>query len=136
MSTVVMSVAPTGKRSRFALADLPVSTKVLASVSVAGLVAVVVGLSGLLALSSATKATERLYGNVDATGAVGELNAAMLQSRLTLGNHAVSRDQATKAKYEQTFAENLKAVDAAFATYRGTDPFGDPAILHRLEANW
>jgi methyl-accepting chemotaxis protein len=123
-------------RNRFSPADLPVNVKILGAVSIAGLVALIIGISGLTALSNSSMSAERLYGNVDSTGAVGELKAAMLQSRLTLGNHAVSQDEASMAKYEATFADDLKQVEAAFTSYRDTDPVGDPADLKGLESNW
>jgi methyl-accepting chemotaxis protein len=74
--------------------DLGVSAKVLTAVAVAALVAL----------------------------AVGDIKAAMLQARLTLGNHAISRDVATMAKYEEQFGRDLKAVEDAFVAYRGSAP--------------
>ncbi|MGA5300479.1 hypothetical protein ACPCHT_11150 [Nucisporomicrobium flavum] len=88
--------------------DLGVSAKVLTAVAVAALVAL----------------------------AVGDIKAAMLQARLTLGNHAISRDVATMAKYEEQFGRDLKAVEDAFVAYRGSAPAGDPAMLRELESLW
>jgi methyl-accepting chemotaxis protein len=121
---------------RFSFADLGVRTKILAAVAVAALVALVIGVVGLTTSSRSSTAAQGLYGNVDATGAVGEVRAAMLQARLNLANHAISTDEATIARYEATLAQDLQAVDAAVATYIATGPAGDPALVREMQGDW
>jgi methyl-accepting chemotaxis protein len=123
-------------RLSWSLRDLGVKIKILAAVALAGLIALGVGITGLTALSHSSDAAQRLYGNVDATEAAGELNAAMIRARLNLANHALSRDVTTRQKYEAAFTADLAAVQAAFAEYRGTGPAGDEADIGRLEADW
>ena len=121
---------------RSVVRDLSVRTKILLTVALAGVVALIIGISGIIAVNQSSASADDLYGNVDATGAVGELEAAMLQARLNLANHAISQDKSSMDEYEAAFNENVTAVDAAFATYLATHPVGDPATLREMQAEW
>ena len=124
-------------RGRFSFADLGVNVKILMAVAVAGAVALAVGVTGLIALSDASAAAQQIYSvNVASVGALGDLKAAMLQTRLDGTVNAVDRDAADKAKSADAVRKDLAAVDAAMAAYESRDPDADPAVLNDLRTTW
>ena len=134
MSTVA-SGAAVGRRRSFA--DLNVNAKILTAITIAVLVAVVVGIMGLRALSKASDSAQQIYSsNVAGVGQVGVIKAAMIQARVDLANHAISTDDATSAKYAQGFAADVQAADSAMASYSGGHPAGDPAVIDDLRTKW
>ena len=87
-------------RRRF-FADLSVNIKILAAIGVAVLVAITVGIVGLLALSSASASAQVIsFNNVASIKAVGDIQSSTSQARLDLANHAISTDTATMDKYQ------------------------------------
>jgi methyl-accepting chemotaxis protein len=122
--------------TRFAVRDLSVRTKILLAVAVGGTVALIIGINGITAMSRSSASAERLYGNVSGISAVGAMHAAMLQARLDLANHAISQDEATIAKYEAAFDNDVNAAEAAFSAYSATDPVSEAAALQKLHTDW
>jgi methyl-accepting chemotaxis protein len=135
MGTSVGKDAEMG-RWRF-FADLGVNTKILAAITVAVLVALTVGITGLSALSGASASAQQIYAsNVKNVTAVGAIKAAMVQARVDLANHAISTKVATRTKYAQGFAADIQAADAAMVAYGASHPAADPAVLADLQTNW
>ncbi|AGZ44070.1 methyl-accepting chemotaxis protein [Actinoplanes friuliensis] len=124
-------------RRRRSFVDLSVNVKILVAVTMAAVVALAVGIVGLMALSRASAAAQLIYqSNLASVDVLGRLQAAMVQTRLDLANHAISRDEGSKAKYRAAFTADLQAVTAEIAAYRGTDPAGDPTTIADLESVW
>ena len=119
------------------LAGTGVRTKVLAAAGVAGMVALAVGVTGLTALSSSSAAAGAIYtNNVAGTEAVGAIRAGLVQVRLDLGNHAISKDASTMAKYEAAYTKDVQKVADALTAYRNADAAGDDAVVDDLQALW
>lgn len=71
-----MTAAPSGGRRSFT--DVGVDIKILTAVRLAALVALAVGIVGLLALGDTRHSAQRVYGsNVAGTRAVGEIEASI-----------------------------------------------------------
>jgi methyl-accepting chemotaxis protein len=135
MSTIAGISAPVGKRRFFV--DLSVNAKILTTIAIAVLVALVVGVMGLRALSRTSAEAQRIYtSNVIDVAAVGAIKTVMTQARVDLANHAISTDDANMAKYLQAFTADLQAADTAMTTYADNHPAGDPAVLAELRTNW
>jgi methyl-accepting chemotaxis protein len=134
-TTVVTGGGPAEKRHFFA--DLGVNTKILTAITIAVLVAIAVGITGLSALGGASASAQRIYSNnVAGVGAIGAVKAAMTQTRVDVLNQAISLDAATTAKYGQAFETDVQATDAAVTAYTGDHPAGDPAAIADLTTNW
>ncbi|GAA0793883.1 methyl-accepting chemotaxis protein [Spirilliplanes yamanashiensis] len=124
-------------RGRWSFRDLGVSAKILTAVAIAAVVALAVGLTGLVALSSVSDAAQRIYAsNVASTEAVGKIRSSILQLRLDVGNHALAPDAAVKARYRNAVTEEIRTAEAAFEEYRGSFPAGDPAVRTNLETTF
>jgi methyl-accepting chemotaxis protein len=133
--TPVAGVLPTGQQRSFA--DMGVRAKIVAAVGVALVVASAVGIMGLRALSDTAASAQSIHSdNVAGVGAVGDLTAAARQARIDLANHAISRDDASRAKYRAAFADDVTAFERALAAYRGSHPAGDPAVVDDLQSSW
>ncbi|WP_433307273.1 methyl-accepting chemotaxis protein [Actinoplanes sp. CA-030573] len=118
-------------------ADLSVQVKIGIVVVVGVVVSLVIGILGLHALSGAAAAARDIYANnLTSTNALGMIAASTTQARLSLANQILSGDGATTAKYAQTFANDLKAVDEAIAAYRASGPAADPALIADFQKNW
>ena len=135
MTVAILAATPV-RRWRF-FADLSVKIKILATVGIAALVAVVVGIVGLLALHKASDAAQHMYtDNVASIKAIGAVQKPSLQARVDIASHALALDTATKAKYETAFRAQLEAFDAAVVAYRASHPSGDPALIDDLSSQW
>jgi len=135
MATDSVHATPAPRR-RF-LGDLSVRTKILAAVGMAALVAVIVGVVGLIALQQASAAAQRMYSkNLTSVKAVAALQRPMLQARIDIGSNALAPDTAGKAKYEQAFRSDLTAFDQAEADYRATGPAGEATLVDDLSTQW
>ncbi len=133
-ATAAKAVPARGRRS---FADLGVNAKILAAICVAVLVAIVIGIVGLQALSSASASAERLYAsNVHSVAAVGDIRAAVTQARLSTADHMISRDDAAMAKYRQEYDTNVRALLAAVDAYRQTHPATPAAEIDELRADF
>ena len=132
---VTGAAEPAEKRHFFA--DLSVNAKILTGITIAVLVAIAVGITGLRALSGASASAQHIYReNVAGVQAVGAINAAMLQARVDLANHAISTEAATLTKYAEGFATDVKNANAAIAAYIDAGAAGDPAVAADLQTNW
>jgi methyl-accepting chemotaxis protein len=121
----------------FSFADLGVNAKVLIAVSVAALVALTVGILGVVALSQVSEKAQQIYNsNVTSIKAVGSLRAAISAVRLDLANQALSVDEAATRKFAEAFTTDLESFDTAMAAYRSSMPAGDPATIDQLQADW
>src|SRR6478752_3052400 len=86
--------SPAAKRGRRrSLADLSVNLKVLSAVGLAALVAVIIGVTGLIGLRRTSDAAELIAtSNVASTSAVGRLAVAATQTQVDSANQALSPD--------------------------------------------
>lgn len=118
-------------------ADLSVKVKILAGISVAVIVAVIVGIVGLSALSTASASAETIYSsNVASIKAIGQIETTTRQARLDASNQAISQDPANVEQYAAAFTTDLAAFDAAVAAYQASMPTGDPAMVADLQTQW
>src|SRR4051794_12816000 len=133
--TSTLGAAP--GRSRQWFADLGVKTKILAAVCVAAVVALVVGVVCLRALSAASAAAQQLYrANIASIDAGGAMDSAFRQAGTDVVDQAISQDAPTKAKFTDAFAQDQKDFDAALAAYRGSHPVTDPAVIADLQSQF
>jgi methyl-accepting chemotaxis protein len=124
-------------RTRGRLADLSVRVKILTAIGVAALVALVVGLVTLVALNKAADAAQSIYdNNVMNVDQIGQVRAAITQTRLDVATSAIAPDDATSTKYDKAHDDDVKAVDDAIFDYRDGTYAGDPAVLGTLEQLW
>jgi methyl-accepting chemotaxis protein len=118
-------------------ADLSVNVKIMVAIGVAAAVALVIGTTGLRALSRASgSATGIFEDNVASVTVLGELQNAMTQSRLDLTNQAIYSDATSKAKYEQAFSDDLEVAAGALSRYEAASPAGDAAAIEKLDSTW
>ncbi|MBU2665167.1 methyl-accepting chemotaxis protein [Actinoplanes bogorensis] len=138
MSVLALSEPiPSAQERRRGFDDLGVQVKVLAAVGAAAIVALVLGVMGLNALSSASKSAEQMYTtNVAATNALGQIRAAILAARVDLANQALSTDNASTTKFSDGFTTDRQTFAAAMTAYRGSTTSGDPSVLSDLQTNW
>lgn len=110
-----------GVRGSFSLADLGVNVKILAAVAMAGLVAVVVGVTGLVGLGKASDAVQAVYHqNLLSVSTLGDLRATVIQARLDLTLHFVATDAAAKTKFQDALTADFTTGDGLLATYADT----------------
>ncbi|WP_438873024.1 methyl-accepting chemotaxis protein [Paractinoplanes toevensis] len=130
--------AETGAGSRRrSLADLSVSVKVVAAVGTAALVALIIGILGLTALSKASNSAELIYSsNVASIKAVGQVKAVILQARVDTANQALSVDAASTKKFTDAFTADLQNFTTAMAAYRASHPASDAALIDELQTDW
>src|SRR4051794_40483310 len=127
--------APAAGRAFFA--DLSVRVKILAAVGVAALVALIVGIAGLLALGKASDAAELIYrDNLVSVDDMGKVGKAVTQARVDLANEALSVDAASTTKFAKGFATDVETFNALLADYRENNPAGDPATVADLQTTW
>ena len=135
MDTVATAELDRARRSSFA--DLSVNAKISAAVGVASLVALVVGVTGLISLGKASASAQLIYrSNVASIEAAGQIKGSVTQARVDLANQALSPDAASLAKFTNAFTADLQAFDTAMTAYRGESPAGDPATIDDLQTNW
>ncbi|MCO8274240.1 methyl-accepting chemotaxis protein [Actinoplanes sp. TRM 88003] len=138
MSVIALSepiaAAPRGRRS---FDDLGVSVKVLSAVAVAALVALIVGIMGLIALQNASASAQLIYeSNVSSIKAVGQIRSEVSEVRLDTANQALSTSDAAVQKFTTLFQQDTNAFAAAMTAYRNSTPAGDPAVIDRLQSDW
>jgi methyl-accepting chemotaxis protein len=125
----------TPRRAFFA--DLSVSVKVLAAVAAAAVVALAVGIVGLVALGKASGAAQTMYhSNVASIQAVGQLTNAVTQARVDLANQAVSVKAADTERFTDAFEADRQSFATAMAAYRASLPSSDPRVIDELQARW
>ncbi|WP_245665421.1 methyl-accepting chemotaxis protein [Actinoplanes subtropicus] len=119
------------------MADLPVNVKILAAVGIAGVVALMVGISGLTALGRASASAQQIYvRNVANVAAVGNIKSSFLQVRVDVTLHAATTDPAAKAKIKATFTTDAQTAGDAITAYHNGDPAGDRAVIDDLANAW
>ncbi|WP_250034941.1 methyl-accepting chemotaxis protein [Paractinoplanes maris] len=128
---------PVTRAGRRSFDDLGVSVKVLAAVSVAALVALSVGIMGLVALSNVSDSAQVIYtSNVSGVRSIGQIRAEISETRLDTAFHAISTTDAAMQKYAASFDEDVAGFAAAMAAYRKSGPAGDAALIDRLQSDW
>jgi methyl-accepting chemotaxis protein len=124
----------TGRRG---FEDLSVNVKILAVVTAAVAVTVVVGVVGLVRLRDASASAQQIYSsNVTSIKAVSQIKSAVYQTRLAAANQAISQDSADVTKYTDAFAAHATEFDAAMTAYQQSGPAGDPAVIAGLRESW
>ncbi|WP_203810595.1 MCP four helix bundle domain-containing protein, partial [Actinoplanes couchii] len=127
--------AATSLRPRFS--DLSTRVKILTAVGLASLVAISVGIAGLMALSSVSNSARRIYSrNLVAVASISRVRAAVLKARLDVSNQALATDAAGTQKYTKAFGADAVAFDEAMAQYRAAGPSGGAADVNALEGLW
>jgi methyl-accepting chemotaxis protein len=133
--TIVTSNVLNAPAKRRSFGDLSVSVKILAAICVSVAVGVLVGVTGILALSRASDSAQTLYvSNVASVSAVGQLDASTADARVAVASHAISQDAATQAKNIATYEEAKKAFDEAMTAYKASNPVAAPAQISELES--
>ena len=126
-----------GQTRRFSFDDLGVSAKVLCAVGVAAIVALVVGIMGLTALSGASNSAQLIYqSNVASIKAIGQVRTAIASTRLDTAVQAASPDAAMKQKFADAFDTDAKSFDTALTAYRNSMPAGEQKIIDQVDADW
>jgi methyl-accepting chemotaxis protein len=133
----MVETVSSGVRGRFSFADLRVNIKILIAVAVAGIVALAVGVTGLVALSHASGSAQKIYsGNVKSVAALGDLRAGMIQARLDLTLHFVAKDAASKTTIAETFKADLADVETTLAAYTADATAADTAVVNDIKTVW
>jgi methyl-accepting chemotaxis protein len=131
------SFASTTSAGRRSFNDFSVNVKILMAIGLACLVALAVGTVTLVGLRNAAAGARNLYfNNIASLLAAGQLQGATTQARLDQVTSALAPDDSTSKKYDDAYAKDLQAVDAALAAYRMSNPAGDPAVIQDFETNW
>ncbi|GLW34114.1 methyl-accepting chemotaxis protein [Actinoplanes regularis] len=129
---------PSGAQTPFTrwFANLSVYAKVLMTVGMAGLVAIAVGITGLIGLHRTSDAAARIAGgNVAGIKALGGLKTAAAQAQVDSADQALSPDPAVTQSSAEAFEADLAAFADAMAAYRASVP-AKPATVDDLDAKW
>ena len=126
--------------TRHFFADLTVNIKILTAVSIAVLVALIVGIVGLRALSAASTSAQVIYSsNVKSIKAVGDIKSAMSQARVDVANHVISTDNAVRTKYERRLRKLVAALKEAGFLVNAAQPdvirLAPPLIVSAAQAD-
>ncbi len=117
--------------------NLSVNVKILTSVGVAVLVAALVGILGLTALSSTSAAAQKIYAsNVASISELADVREAAMSTRVDYALQAISVDDAAMQKALAAADKNIATVDAAFASYKQSNPAASAAQIASLESRW
>lgn len=115
--------------------DLPVLTKILSAVVVTLVVAVGVGVLGLVKLSGTADEIHAMYeGQVKPLGVLADIQRTEMQARLDVANHGASLDAASQQKYEAQIAEHAAQLDELVASYE--DDAADPEAIGLFVSEW
>jgi methyl-accepting chemotaxis protein len=124
-------------RSRFSLADLGVNVKVLGSVAVAALIAIIVWVTGLTGLRQTSDAADTIANdNVVSIEALSAVRLIFVRTRLDVTNQALSTDAASTKKFGDAFTTDLKTFDTALTAYRNSGPAASTATIDAFAAAW
>ncbi|HYY12368.1 MAG TPA: methyl-accepting chemotaxis protein [Kineosporiaceae bacterium] len=111
------------------------NTKVLLCVGLVALVALAVGLLGLIRLGSVASATAQVYQqNVLAGGHLAAARELGMKTRLDVANLAIAQDKASMDKYDAAIKQDDAKFDEAVAAYAALA--ADPALVDQLKQNW
>ncbi|MCZ2847591.1 methyl-accepting chemotaxis protein [Modestobacter sp. VKM Ac-2978] len=113
-----------------------ITTKIVAAVGTAVLVAVLVGLLGLRSLGDTADATTSMYEQeLVGTAQVEEMRSAFFAVRLAGTNYAVATTAADRARYLQARQDAYDALDGAADRYLDTHPSAEgSALVQRVRA--
>ncbi|GAA4751218.1 hypothetical protein GCM10023328_37730 [Modestobacter marinus] len=126
-----MPATPFPSRTRWGI-----TTKIVAAVGTAVLVAVLVGLLGLRSLGDTAAATTSMYEEeLVGTAQVEEMRSAFFAVRLAGTNYAVATTTADRARYLESRQEAYVALDGAADRYLDTNPSTEgTALVQRVLA--
>jgi methyl-accepting chemotaxis protein len=97
----------------------------------------VIGVIGIRALGATSDATQRMYdSNIASVRAIGELQTAVVQTRVDLANHAITADVPTMARYEAAVGTDIQEVKDGLAAYRASHPAGNPDTIDAVAKAW
>ncbi|WP_229074541.1 methyl-accepting chemotaxis protein [Actinoplanes sp. DH11] len=117
--------------------DISVKVKIMGAVLMAAVVAVLVGIGGLFALSESSDKANLIYtSNVASIRAVGQVKAIAMQTRSDVANQALSPDEASTTKFTNAVNKDVDAFEAAMTSYRNSMPSGNPETIDRLATHW
>jgi methyl-accepting chemotaxis protein len=120
---------------RMGFVDLPLQVKILSAVVLTLVVAVGVGLLGLVKLSGTAKQVQTMYvGQVKPLGTLANARAMSLQGRVDNLIHATSLDNPTMDKVEVAMKEHEATLKKLLAEYRLSA--ADPAAVDAFTADW
>ena len=128
-----MTVGPGSRRMRFV--DLPLKVKVLSAVVLTLVVAVGVGVLGLVKLSGTAGEVQAMYvEQVRPLGVLANARAMAMQGLVDNLTHATSLDQPSMAKTEAAMQEHEATLKGLLAEYRLKA--ADPAAVDAFSADW
>jgi methyl-accepting chemotaxis protein len=128
-------VEPRTRRASFG--DLGVTTKILAAVGAAAVVALAVGLIGLVSLANASDSAQLIYhSNVASIKSLANIRYSVTQARVDLANQALSTDAPSTRKFAAAFEDDLRAFDEAMTAYQASEPASNAALIDELQSNW
>ncbi|MFI5895041.1 methyl-accepting chemotaxis protein [Actinoplanes sp. NPDC051513] len=137
MAVMSLSAGAGAVSRRRSFADLGVRVKVLAAVGTAALVALIVGVLGLMSLAGASDSAQLIYSsNVASIKEVGRLNAVVLKARVDTANQALSVDAASTKRFADAFAADLQSFTTTIAAYRDSGPASGAAMIDQLQTDW
>jgi methyl-accepting chemotaxis protein len=118
-------------------ANLSVKVKILSAIVIASLVAVLVGITGLIGLSKTSAAATLIStGNVTSINAVADLRAAAEKAQSDSAHQALAPDDAIATRFADDLTADLAAFDAAMTAYRASGPAGESATIDNLVTIW
>ncbi len=118
--------------------DVGVMVKILSAVAVLGLVAVVLGVSGLTSLATSRDDAMVIYhDDLRQVMVLSSMRAAVLTARIDVHKHALATTAADKSRFEAKLVKDDAAVDANVATYRtlAVDP-PEVALIDEMGTAW
>jgi methyl-accepting chemotaxis protein len=138
MSTVAISGTSIAARPRRAsFADLSVNVKVLLAVVTAAVVALIVGIAGLMSLSGASDSAQLIYqSNVASVKQVGQIRYWATQTRSDAANQALSTTAATTSQFTEAVTADMASFDAAMTAYRQGTPAAGTALIDQVQTLW
>jgi methyl-accepting chemotaxis protein len=117
--------------------DLSVNVKVIAAVGMAALVALVVGILGLVSLGGASDSAQLIYtSNVASIKAVGQIKFVAVQTNVDASNQALSTTEAATTQFGNAYQQDLKDFDAAMAAYEESEPASSDDLVAALQNEW
>jgi methyl-accepting chemotaxis protein len=129
-----MSARPAGPSVLARLGGLSVNVKIVSALVVALLVAVIVGVAGLRALSATNASTQAMYNdNLASVAAIGQLRSAVFSTRMDAAMHVISQDAANTAKYRAAITADRATFATAMTAYRSHHPTATAASIAEVE---
>ncbi|MEU8664250.1 methyl-accepting chemotaxis protein [Actinoplanes philippinensis] len=117
--------------------DLSVNVKILAVVVAGVVVAVVVGVFGLVELRASSQAAQLiLTSNVASIKAVGELKTAFYRARLSTANQAIAQSRTEVDSFTTEFDTRKEEFGTAMAAYRASAPAAPADLIDAVQGSW